>query len=156
MSISSPPPPQIGRLASAVVQSPQRTHIAGVGHEYNTMNSRSSSLSDLENIQGSDAPMSVLRNESADVDDTEAETERLDESPEKAGRQRNVVLTSTSANPTSTVEDSAVLTEAATGEAESKSPPSLILNSPLTEVDDSTYGSRGTSNLRDLFLGRSC
>ena len=138
MSISSPPPSQISRLASAVVHSPQRMHIAGVGHDCDTMNSRSSSLSDLDNIQGSDAPMSVLRNESADVEDTEAETERLDESPEKVGRQRNVVLTSTSANPTRTVEDRAVPIQAAAGDAGCKSPSSPVLNNLLTDMDDST------------------
>lgn len=60
----------------------------------NERDDRSSSLSDLGDRGGNDGPDNEL-GEGSDVNDTEAETERLEDSPQKMRKHQNVVLTST-------------------------------------------------------------
>ena len=103
MSVSSPLPPQIDpQLADAA-----NTTISAVSDGIVEQNAdalaedgRSSSLSDIGNSKDPEVLAESSLSEQSDVNDTEAETERLDESPEKARKKQNVVLTSAAAFPT--------------------------------------------------------
>ena len=94
--MAEPPEPSIQLLAE-VAHSESTTSKNGpqAGSDHDD---RSSSLSDLEDRPGTEGT-GTLNNKSSPVseeEDTEAETERLENSPQKMRKQRNVVLSATS------------------------------------------------------------
>lgn len=93
--MAEPPEPSIQLLAEAA-QNESTASKNGL-QASSDHDDRSSSLSDLEDRPGTEGT-GTLNNKSSPVseeEDTEAETERLETSPQKARKQRNVVLSAT-------------------------------------------------------------
>jgi hypothetical protein len=63
----------------------------------NDVDARSSSLSEIDDSGANERSRSIQMEEASDAGDTEAETERLEESPQKARTHQNVVLSASSA-----------------------------------------------------------
>jgi len=63
----------------------------------NDADARSSSLSDIEDSGANERSRSIQMGNALDAGDTEAETERLEESPQKARIHHNVVLSASGA-----------------------------------------------------------
>lgn len=79
----------------------------------NDADARSSSLSEIDDSGANERLRSIQMEEASDAGDTEAETERLEESPQKARTHRNVVLSASRAgqqNGSSAVSQTVLLT----------------------------------------------
>lgn len=122
MSISSPLAPRVDPAQlpadDAVLFHPEI--VADSNHRTGPEDGRSSSLSDLGNGKDHDLVESPL-SERLDGNDTEAETERLDESPEKIRKQQNVVLTSAATTQNRAVENCASVNGESNGNVKCKS-----------------------------------
>lgn len=79
----------------------------------NDVDACSSSLSEIDDSAANERSGSIQMEEASDAGDTEAETERLEESPHKARTHQNVVLSASSVgqqNGSTTVSQSVLLT----------------------------------------------
>ena len=88
----------VPRLAPQIISSPELENATGVedGEKVQAAeDDRSSSLSELGDRAGIDHSSRAASRAASEANDTEAETERLEDSPQKQRRQRDVVLTST-------------------------------------------------------------
>lgn len=76
----------------------------------NDVDARSSSLSEIDDSGANEHLRSIQVEEASDAGDTEAETERLEESPQKARTNQNVVLSARGQSGSTAVSQTVLLT----------------------------------------------
>ena len=119
MSVSSPLVQRADPSQTAVDHaiSSVSEDVGGPKYERLSEDSRSSSLSDIEAGKEGDHPTQASIGEFSDGNDTEAETERLEESPEKARQQQNLVLTTSVSYPSVSVVNGEIAGQISSGRA---------------------------------------
>ena len=153
MSISSPLAPRAdpAQLPASTTVSFNPEGIVDAKHKMGTEDSRSSSLSDIGIGKNHDILVESPLSEESDSNDTEAETERLEESPEKVRKQQNVVLASAAALPNRSMESHTLIIEESNGNMNCK-PQSLPRKINAYGIRFNVHQQRNRYNFRHLFL----
>ena len=95
MTTNSPPPFESPPAQRGTLHAAESANGISPADSTAEMDDRSSSLSDIGDREANDEVEQprALPSNASDINDTEAETERLEDSPQKQRKQQNVVLT---------------------------------------------------------------